>query len=129
MGQGEDLDLQTELDLGIACRDMGLLDAAVQRFRKVLSLGGRQVLCRMMIGLCHSDRGEDHQAISELKNALFLQETTESEAVALWYELGRIYERLGDRREALYYYQRVLSHRPGFRDARHRTTRLRAFSG
>jgi hypothetical protein len=129
MGAGEELDIQTELDLGMACRDMGLVDAALLRFRKVLSLGGRRVLCRMMIALCHADCGEDHQAISELKNALYLQETTESEAIALWYELGRIYERLGNRREALYYYQRVVAQRPGFRDACHRVARLEAFSG
>jgi tetratricopeptide (TPR) repeat protein len=119
------LDPQTELDLGLALRQMGQLDDAVLQFRKVLPVKEHQLYCRMMIGLCYLDQGLVKEGISELKNGLFLEETNLQQAVALRYELGRAYEAQGDVKEALYYFRWVARKLPRFRDTRRRIARLR----
>jgi len=118
------LDAQTELDLGLALRQMGQLDSAILQFRKVVHVKEHELYCRMMIGLCYLDQGLVKEGISELKNGLFLEDTKLQQAVALRYELGRAYEAQGDTKEALYYFRWVARKFPRFRDARRRIARL-----
>ena len=122
--EGGEIDSQTDLDLGLAFREMGLLDLAVARFRKALHQGGRRVYCHMMIGLCYLDEGRVAEGIRELKDGLYLEEVTRREEVGLLYELGEAYRSLGEDSEALYYYRRVARLSSGFRDVRRRLSDL-----
>lgn len=122
--EAEELDTQTLLDLGVAYREMGLPGSAIQQFRRVLAAGERQVNCHLMIALCLLDQDRLVEAISELKRGLFLEQITEREALALQYELGLAHERVGEVKEALFYYRRVRRLRPGFRNATARLSRL-----
>jgi len=122
--EGGEIDSQTDLDLGLAFREMGLLDLAVARFRKALHRGGRRVYCHMMIGLCYLDGGRVAEGIRELKDGLYLEEVTGREEVGLLYELGEAYRSLGEQSEALYYYRRVSRMAPSFRDVQRRMSDL-----
>ena len=46
-------DADTHYDLGLAYKEMGLLDEAIKEFELVRESPGRAVQCHLMIGLCH----------------------------------------------------------------------------
>lgn len=118
-------DFDTHYDLGIAYREMGLLDDAIAEFRRVMRDPARQVQCHMMIGLCQLAKGMPADAIGEFKKGLYVESITDREALSLYYELGLAYEGLSDSREALYYYDKVVKRDAQFRDVDKRVRALR----
>jgi tetratricopeptide (TPR) repeat protein len=111
-----DSDADTHYDLGLAYKEMGLFDEAIKEFHLVRETPGRAVQCHLMIGLCHVERGKLSEAVGEFKNGLYVEGINERESLALYFELGVVYEALGDAREALYYYEKVSKRDPRFRD-------------
>lgn len=118
-------DFETHYDLGIAYKEMGLLDDAINEFRIVMKDPAREVQCHLMIGLCFLEKGMQTDAIGQFKKGLYVEGITEREALSLYFELGQAYERLSDPREALYYYEKVIKRDPHFRDVQHRVDALR----
>jgi tetratricopeptide (TPR) repeat protein len=118
-------DFDTHYDLGIAYKEMGILDDAINEFRIVMQDPAREVMCHMMIGLCYIERGRITDAIGQFKNGLYAPRIQEQEKLALYYELGQAYERLKDTREALYYYEKVMKRDARFRDVERRIAMLR----
>jgi tetratricopeptide (TPR) repeat protein len=116
---------ETHYDLGLAYKEMGLLDEAIKAFEKVLRAPGREVQCRVMIGMCHREQGNPSEAIHEFKQGLHAN-GTERERLSLYYEIGVTYEQIGDDSEALYYFEAVLKRDPSFADAAQRANALRA---
>src|SRR5262249_21483405 len=119
-------DADTHYDLGLAYKEMGLLEEAIKEFELVRETPGREVQNHLMIGLCHVQRGKLQEAVDEFKSGLYVDGITEREALALYFELGAAYEGLGDEREALYYYEKVLKRDPRFRDIGRRIKNLGA---
>jgi len=118
-------DFETHYDLGIAYKEMGLLDDAVNEFRIVMKDPGREVQCHLMIGLCYREKGMQTDAIGQFKKGLYVEGITEREALSMYFELGQAYERLNDPREAMYYYEKVLKRDQHFRDVQSRINALR----
>jgi pilus assembly protein FimV len=121
----EDDDSDTHYDLGLAYKEMGLLDEAVKEFEKVIRAPEREVQCRVMIGLCFRDLGNASEAIHQFKQGLHA-EPSDRERQSLYYEIGVTYEALGDFAEALYYFEMVTKRDPGFADAAARASDLRS---
>ena len=121
-------DFDTHYDLGIAYKEMGLLDDAVAEFKIVMADPKREVMCFTMIGLIYLDKGRVTDAIQQFKSGLYADSISDREQLALYYELGNAYERIDDAREALYYYEKVLKRDPTFRDIDRRITKLRGGS-
>jgi pilus assembly protein FimV len=119
-------DFETHYDLGIAYKEMGLIDDAVAEFRIVMKDPAREVQCLLMIGLCYLEKQMFTEAINQFKKGLYVEGITEAEELSLYYELGQGYEKIGDPREALYYYDKVQKRDPKFRDL---ARRLRALRG
>ncbi|MEO6950368.1 MAG: tetratricopeptide repeat protein [Polyangia bacterium] len=119
-------DFETHYDLGIAYKEMGLIDDAIAEFRIVMRDTKREVQCQLMIGLCYLEKEMFTEAINQFKKGLYVEEITDPEALSLYYELGQAYEKIGDPREALYYYDKVQKREPQFRDL---ARRLRALRG
>jgi tetratricopeptide (TPR) repeat protein len=117
-------DADTHYDLGLAYKEMGLLEEAIKEFERVRDTPGRTVQCHLMIGLCHIERGKLPDAVEEFKGGLYVDGITERESLALYYELGAAYEALGDEREAVYYYDKVAKRDPRFRDVARRLDHL-----
>jgi tetratricopeptide (TPR) repeat protein len=124
-----DEDSDTHYDLGIAYREMGLMDDAIAEFKVAMRSREKEVLCHMMIGLCYTEKDMLSEAISQFKTGLYVEGITERETIALYFELGQAYERLEDTREALYYYEKVAKKDPRFRDVGARSERLRRLAG
>lgn len=118
-------DFETHYDLGIAYKEMGLLDDAINEFRIVMKDPGREVQCHLMIGLCFLEKGMQTDAIGQFKKGLYVEGITEREALSMYFELGQAYERLNDPREALYYYEKVMKRDSHFRDVEKRIAAVR----
>lgn len=111
-------DSDTHFDLGIAYKEMGLLDDAVHEFQVSMRNAQKECICHTMIGLCYQEKGAYSEAIGAFKKGLYVEQKTEREELGLYYELGNAYELLNDSREALYYYQKVQKRDPDFRDVK-----------
>lgn len=109
-------DCDTHYDLGIAYKEMGLLDDAVAEFKIATLSPSRQCIGEMMIGMCYLEKAEVPLAIEHFRRGLQAPQRTEHEELGLYYEIGNAYELLGDLAEALYYFQKVEKRDPGFRD-------------
>lgn len=121
-------DADTHYDLGLAYKEMTLHDDAIKAFEKALRAPGREVGCRVMIGMCLREMGNPSEAIHQFKQGLHA-EPTERERQSLYYEIGMTYETIGDDAEALYFFEMVLKRDPTFADAALRAERLRARGG
>jgi pilus assembly protein FimV len=128
-GQVSDEDSDTHYDLGIAYREMGLMDDAIAEFKIAMRSREKEALCHMMIGLCYIEKDLLSEAISQFKTGLYVEGITDRETIALYFELGQAYERLDDAREALYYYEKVAKKDARFRDVGSRIDRLREAAG
>ncbi|HJL19483.1 MAG TPA: tetratricopeptide repeat protein [Sandaracinaceae bacterium LLY-WYZ-13_1] len=117
-------DSETHFDLGIAYKEMGLLDDAIAEFRLCLSNPTRLCIAETMIGLCHIEKGEIAEGISHFKKGLYADNKSEREELGLYFELGHAYELLQDPKEALYYYQKVQKRDASFRDVEGRIRNL-----
>jgi pilus assembly protein FimV len=119
-----DTDADTHYDLGLAYKEMGLLEEAIREFELVRETPGRAVQCHLMIGLIHVERGKLQEAVDEFKNGLYVEGINDREALALYFELGAAYEGLGDAPEALFYFDKVQKRDPRFRNVGRRMDAL-----
>jgi tetratricopeptide (TPR) repeat protein len=119
-------DSETHYDLGIAYKEMGLLDDALHEFQ--VALGGRnrkkEVDCLTMLAACHMEKGQLAGAIEALRRALRSDHLTPEAARAVNYELATAYEASGDPQSALFFLQKVLRADPRYRDAQAMVARL-----
>jgi tetratricopeptide (TPR) repeat protein len=116
----------THFDLGIAYKEMGLLDDAIHEFEVARESQPPKpaVDCFTMIGLCRFEKEDLPGAVEAFRRALAAGDAQPEAARALHYELGRAHEALGDAEGALWYFQKVVRADPRFRDARARVEAL-----
>jgi tetratricopeptide (TPR) repeat protein len=115
----------THGDLGIAYKQMGLYDAAINEFTAMAADKRRAVFALTMIGECIEAKGELGEAVAKYKQALNLPQVTASESLELYYLLGGVFERLGDIGEALYFFENLSKREPRFRDVGQRIATLK----
>jgi tetratricopeptide (TPR) repeat protein len=121
-------DADTHFDLGLAYKEMGLFDEAIKAFEKVARSPGREVQCRVMLGMCQREQGNPQEAIHQFKQGLHAN-PVDRERLSLYYEIGVTYESIGDQGEALYYFEAVTKRDPAFADAGSRAAALRSSGG
>jgi tetratricopeptide (TPR) repeat protein len=126
LSASERADPSTHGDLGIAYKQMGLHDAAIEEFKQLAADPKRAVFALTMIGECVEAKGELGEAVARYKEALNLPQTTAQESIELYFLLGAVFEQLGDAREALYFFENVGKREPGFRDVKQRIAALKA---
>jgi len=121
-------DVDTHYDLGIAYKEMGLLDDAVQVFevaRQGCQGRPKELDCLTMIGMLEGMRGDWGKAVSAYRDALGTAHAAERE-VSLRYDLGQAYESAGAPGKALSEYLAVQRAEPNHRDVVARVERLAA---
>ena len=121
-----DEDTDTHYDLGIAYREMGLIDDAIKEFEVAMRAKDKRALCHMMIGLIHMDRNEFTEAVKQFSNGLLVEDLRDQEAINIRYELGAAHEAAAQPRRALDSYLQVARLSPRFRDVASRVKDLRA---
>jgi tetratricopeptide (TPR) repeat protein len=119
-------DVQTHYDLGIAYKEMGLLEEAIAEFDVAVQHGGgtRAADCLTMLGVCELERGRPDAAIERFNAGLQLPDLSPEARYALAFELGAVYESTGQTVEALEQYGSIDREDPNYRDVPARIARL-----
>lgn len=129
MATGQD-DPQTHYDLGVAFREMNLLDEAIGEFQKVVK--GAQKgnypsnflqVCTLL-ALCFMDKKLPAIAAKWYLRALELPDLDEEATMAVTYDLGMAYEQAGDARKALEKFSEVYSQNIDYRDVAEKIRQL-----
>jgi tetratricopeptide (TPR) repeat protein len=119
-------DYDTHFNLGIAYREMGLLDEAIREFQLAAKSPELGVEATSMIGACYLEHGLPEQAAEWYARALGLPGLPPEVQVGLRYELGRAHEANGNLAAALSSFAEVLAVSPAFRDVVSRVAKLKA---
>jgi tetratricopeptide (TPR) repeat protein len=122
--QVADSDSQTHYDLGVAYKEMGLLPDAIHEFEVAARDPVRECPCYAMIGMIRLERGELDLAAEAYKRALEAPQKIVEQEMALYYDLGNVYEMKAALADALYYFQKIARRDPGFRDVKDRIEAL-----
>src|SRR5438034_251342 len=117
-------DFQSHYDLGVAFKEMGLLDEAIAELQKALRAPDGKLRSSEALGVCFIDKGAYVVAESILRRALDLPASGDQERLGVLYWLGRALEEQGKRVEARDLYGRVFAVDIRFRDVRERAKAL-----
>lgn len=120
----DDADFESHYDLGIAFREMGLLDEAIGCFQKASRGEMQRVRASEAMGECFIDKDEPGVAMSVLERLASDSKLNDDDLVGVLYLLGRAKESLGRLAEAESCYHRVTAVHIGFRDTRDRLSSL-----
>lgn len=93
-------DHHTRFNLGIAYREMGLLDEAIGEFQVAAKSPELLVECCSMLGLSFLDKGLPELAVKWYRRGLEAPGLSEDEHLGLLYDLGNSLMAVGDRAEA-----------------------------
>jgi pilus assembly protein FimV len=93
-------DYDTHFNLGIAYREMGLLDEAIGEFQVAAKDPGHLVLCCSMLGLCFLDKGLPELAVKWYRRGLEAHGLGEEDHLGLLYDLGCAYLAVDDQDNA-----------------------------
>jgi tetratricopeptide (TPR) repeat protein len=117
-------DAQSHYDLGVAYKEMALLDDAMREFETAARDGKRACVCHSMIGMIQLERGDLNEAIESFLRALQAPVRTKEQEASLSYEIGAAYEAMKLNKQALDYFQRAARLVPSFRDVQDRVRKL-----
>jgi pilus assembly protein FimV len=126
----EDEDLETHYNLGIAYREMGLLDEAIGEFQKVAKAVQKgkpfryTMNCSTMLGLSFMDKGEPNIAALWYRRALEVPGLEDETVLALRYDLGLALDAAGDSSAALDCFRQVYATNIEYRDVADRISTL-----
>jgi len=104
---GDTGDYETHYNLGIAFKEMGLMEESIGEFQKALKAVGSDVAseefvrCCNMLGLCFVDKGLPQVAVKWFARGLSTPGRNEETYQALRYDLGCAHEMAGNPKEAL----------------------------
>ena len=89
-------DYDTHYNLGIAYKEMGLIDEAIGEFQLASKDPNRAIDGCSMLGLCFLEKGMPQLAIKWYTKGLEMPEISEEEHMGLLYDLGAAYLEVGD---------------------------------
>ncbi|MDO8667151.1 MAG: tetratricopeptide repeat protein [Gemmatimonadales bacterium] len=117
-------DFQSHYDLGVAYKEMGLLDEGIAEFQKALRSSEGRLKSSEALGLCFFEKGQFAVAETIMRRALELPAASEAERIGLLYWLGRAQEEQGKGPDALGSYNRVFAVDINFQDVNQRVQAL-----
>ncbi|MFZ9887284.1 MAG: tetratricopeptide repeat protein [Myxococcota bacterium] len=121
-----DDDAETHYNLGIAYREMGLLNDAVTELRLASASPKLYADASHVIGLILLDQARHQEALQVFDEVLRSDVTTVPQRAVAHYERGVCFEGLGDLREALVAYEAAAAQGAQVRDLKTRIDRVRA---
>ncbi|MBE2253648.1 MAG: tetratricopeptide repeat protein [Myxococcus sp.] len=124
-------DVDTHYDLGIAYKEMGLMEDAISEFtiaRKGCVGKKKEVDCLTMVGLLQVMKGDYPLAVDAFLQALTSEHSTGDVEKATRFELAGAYEGAGQAGRALAQYLKVQAGDPSYRDVGAMVDRLSAIA-
>src|SRR5687768_4560057 len=119
-----DEDHEAHYDLGVAYKEMGLLDEAIAEFQKALRGVEHRIRTFEALGQCFIEKGQYQIAVTILSRAPVEPGATDEKLVGVLYLLGYASEALQKFNDALAYYERVFAVDITFRDVNDRLAAL-----
>jgi tetratricopeptide (TPR) repeat protein len=125
-------DYETHYNMATAYKEMDLLDEAIREFQVAAGLTGsadgtpRYFHCCNMLGHCFAQKGMPQAAVTWFKKGLDAPGRNAEESKALKYELGAVYEQMGDLKNAVAAFTDVYGVDVGYRDIGARLENLQA---
>jgi pilus assembly protein FimV len=126
----DDEDLETHYNLGIAYREMGLLEEAISEFQKVASSADKgpafryAMQCSTLLGLAFMEKGQPAIAAIWYERALKTPGLDQESILALRYDLGVAQELAGDTQAAFSSFSQVYAMNIDYRDVAERISLL-----
>jgi tetratricopeptide (TPR) repeat protein len=126
----EEEDLETHYNLGIAFREMGLLEEAISEFQKVAKATERGrafpyvMQCCTLLGLAFMEKGQPGIAAIWYERALKTPGNDPESTLALRYDLGVAQETAGEQDAALKSFSQVYAMNIDYRDVAERIAAL-----
>ena len=117
-------DFDSHYDLGVAYKEMGLVDEAIAEFQKALRGTANRVRAYEALGQCFVEKGQAAVAMTILQRALSEPGVGDDQLVGVLYLLGNSAEALAQPTNAVTYYQRVFAVDINFRDVQQRMRML-----
>jgi pilus assembly protein FimV len=128
--EDEDEDLETHYNLGIAYREMGLLDEAIGEFQKVAKAVQKgkpfrySMNCATLLALSFTDKGEPKIAALWYQRALDVPGLDQEAILALRYDLAMALDTAGEANAALDSFRQVYAMNIDYRDVADRIATL-----
>ena len=129
-GEAEDPD--THYNLGVAFKEMGLLDEAIGELQKVcqaIDRGhkfGQVIQAYTWLAHCFVEKGVPQAGVKWYERALKTQGLDEDSRLAIYYELAAAYEAAGNRQAALQNFMEVYGSNIDYRDVAERIKALKS---
>ena len=120
----DETDFQSHYDLGVAFKEMGLLDEAIAELQKALRAPEGKLRTSEMLGVCFFDKAAYGVAESILRRGLELPASGDQERLGILYWLGRALEEQGKKSDARDLYGRVFAVDIRFLDVEQRAKAL-----
>ncbi|MGE5893851.1 MAG: hypothetical protein ACM34I_07330, partial [bacterium] len=125
----EEGDSETHYNLGIAYKEMGLIDDAIKEFQTASRDPKRQIQGSSMLGLCYKEKGLYSLAVDAFRNAL--SQITER-GDAYWgtkFDLAEAYQKNGNLREAGDIFTEIYAYNAKFRNVDEKLNSLKGYIG
>lgn len=120
----DETDFQSHYDLGVAFKEMGLLDEAIAELQKALRAPDGKLRTSEMLGVCFFEKGAYGVTETILRRGLDLPASGDQERLGILYWLGRALEQQGKKADARELYGRVFAVDIRFLDAEQRVKAL-----
>jgi tetratricopeptide (TPR) repeat protein len=119
-------DYETRYNLGIAYKEMGLVDEAIAEFQLAAKDENRLLECASMLGICFLEKGMPKLAVKWFEKGLQAQGRSEAEYQGLRYDLASALEASGEIDRALETFTELYGQNARFRDVEDRVRQLSA---
>ena len=119
-------DYQAHYDLGVAFKEMGLLDEAIAEFQKALRAPEGRLRTSEALGVAFFEKGQFPVAEAVLRRAVEAVDDGDEAKIGLIYWLGRASEAQGKDADAIASYERAMAVDIRFMDLNERVHRLSA---
>lgn len=102
--------------MGVACREMGFLDDAIEQFQIALAQRQKPFDSSSMLAFCFREKGMLDEARETLQRALKIQGISQEKRLNVKYELALLYKAQGKTEEAFKILREISEVDQGFRD-------------
>jgi len=109
-------DYDTHYQLGIAYKEMQLLDPAIEEFKSAMRDPERTLECCSMLAICEQSQGNLEAAAQWLKQGIEAPGFPPEDAIGLRYDLGTLYRDQNLEREAIEQFKIVHDQDPYYRE-------------